>query len=161
MGLQRHPEGGWFREVYISDDIVPPSALPSGFNGERHFSTSIYYLLEGKDFSAFHRIKSDEIWHYYGGSSAIEIVMLIDKQIVRYVLGANLEANDNLQVVVPKETWFAASLKNPNGFAVAGCTVSPGFNFSDFQLADEKLLDDFAHLKEDIMPLLKNKSEAY
>ena len=73
MQLQRHPEGGWFREIYRSKEVIPQNSLPVDFSGDRNFSTSIYYLLEGEDFSAFHRIKSDEIWHFYAGNSAIEV----------------------------------------------------------------------------------------
>jgi len=74
LELQKHPEGGWFREIYRASEIIPKSGLPEYFTRERNVSTSIYYLLEGKNNSNFHRIKSDEIWHFYTGSSAIEII---------------------------------------------------------------------------------------
>lgn len=67
LQLQKHPEGGWYKEVCRSEEMIPASALPAGFSDSRRFSTSIYYLLEGNDFSAFHLIKSDEIWHFYNG----------------------------------------------------------------------------------------------
>ncbi|MCA1761280.1 MAG: cupin domain-containing protein, partial [Bacteroidales bacterium] len=86
LKLEKHPEGGWYREIYLSDDIVPQTGLPSGFRGERSFATSIYYLLEGNDFSAFHRIKSDEIWHYYTGTSVIEILSLEKGTIKKYLV---------------------------------------------------------------------------
>lgn len=157
LGLQKHPEGGWYREVYLSEDVVPQTGLPAGFRGERSFSTSIYYLLEGNDFSAFHRIRSDEIWHYYAGTSAVEIIMLGSGNSKKLRLGDDPDKGQKLQLVVPKNTWFAAQLVDKMGFALAGCTVSPGFHFDDFELADEKLLEDLPEIKEEIRPLIKAK----
>lgn len=155
LELRKHPEGGWYREVYLSEDIVPQTGLPSAFRGDRSFSTSIYYLLEGGDFSAFHRIKSDEIWHYYGGTSAIEIMMIENNKLKKCLLGNDPDRNEKLQVVVPRNTWFAARPESSSGYALAGCTVSPGFHFDDFELAGEKLLREFADLKNEIAPLLR------
>ncbi len=157
LDLQKHPEGGWYREVYLSEDVIPQTGLPVGFTGERSFSTSIYYLLEGNDFSAFHRIKSDEVWHYYGGTSAVEIIVLENGHTRKLHLGDNPDKGQKLQLVVPKNTWFASKLLNSDGFALAGCTVSPGFHFDDFELADEKLLKDWPEIKEEIKPLIKTK----
>jgi uncharacterized protein len=155
LELEKHPEGGWFREIYLSDDIVPQTGLPSGFRGERSFATSIYFLLEGNDFSAFHRIKSDEIWHYYAGTSAIEILSLEKGKMKKYLVGNDLEQGETFQVIVPKNTWFAARLSNSEGYALAGCTVSPGFHFEDFELADGRLLKEYPDLKNEILPLLR------
>lgn len=155
LELEKHPEGGWYREVYLSEDIVPQSGLPSGFRGDRSFSTSIYYLLEGDDFSSFHRIRSDEVWHYYSGSSAIEIIMLENNRTRKCILGDDPDMNQKLQIVVPRNTWFAAKLYNPLGYALAGCTVSPGFHYDDFELADEHLLKEFAEVRDEIVHLLR------
>ena len=155
LDLGKHPEGGYFREIYLSDEVVPQTGLPSGFRGERSFATSIYYLLEGNDFSAFHRIKSDEIWHYYAGSSAIEIVSLVQGKIKKYMVGNNPDRGQTFQVIVPKNTWFAAHLQNQEGYALAGCTVSPGFHFDDFEMADKKLIDEFPELKDEIALFLR------
>ena len=155
LELEKHPEGGWYREIYLSDDIVPQSGLPSNFCGDRSFATSIYYLLEGNDFSAFHRIKSDEIWHYYTGTSAIEILSLEKGKLKKYLVGADPENGQTFQVIVPKNTWFAARLLNLEGYALAGCTVSPGFFYDDFELAGGRLLEEFPELKEDIGPFMK------
>lgn len=156
LGLQKHPEGGWFKEVYRSEDVVTSNALPKGFSGERNFSTSIYYLLEGDDFSAFHRIKSDELWHYYTGTSCIEIVWIDGEQIRKSKVGSNIESNEYFQVVIPKNHWFAAHLLSKNGFALVGCTVSPGFNFNDFEMADKSLIEDFPELKDVFKKLIKS-----
>ncbi len=155
LELEKHPEGGWFREIYLSDDIVPQTGLPSSFRGERSFATSIYYLLESNEFSSFHRIKSDEIWHYYAGTSAIEILSLEKGKLKKYLVGNDPEKGETFQVIVPKNTWFAARLANSEGYALAGCTVSPGFHFEDFELADRRLLNEYPELKDVILPLLR------
>jgi predicted cupin superfamily sugar epimerase len=155
LELEKHPEGGYFREIYLSDDVVPQTGLPANFRGERSFATSIYYLLEGGDFSAFHRIKSDEIWHYYAGSSAIEILSLEKGNLKKYLAGNDPDKGQDFQVIVPKNTWFAARLLNPYGYALAGCTVSPGFHFEDFELAGDKLMKEYPELTEEIAPLIK------
>lgn len=135
LQLERHREGGWFRETYRSSDPIPESALPLGFSGSRATSTAIYYLLRAGDFSAFHRIKSDEVWHFYAGTSLILHVIGHDRVYRQCLLGERLDLGEHYQVVVPKESWFAAEVKD-QGYVLAGCTVSPGFDYRDFELAD-------------------------
>lgn len=156
LQLQKHPEGGWFKEVYRSDELISAVALPTGFSVSRNISTSIYYLLEGEDFSAFHRIKSDEIWHFYTGTSAIEIISIDEGKIRKQFLGENPQENQSFQVVVPKNTWFAAQLQNRNGFALVGCTVSPGFHYDDFEMATENLVNQYPELENVIRDLIRN-----
>ncbi len=153
--LEKHPEGGWFKEVYRSEEIVSMQCLTEGFSGARNISTSIFYLLEGDDFSTFHRIKSDEIWHFYTGSSAIEILSIEERTIRKQLLGDNSQEYQNFQVVVPQNTWFAARLTNKNGFALAGCTVSPGFHFDDFEMGTEKLIKEYPELEKEIVGLIR------
>lgn len=150
LQLTVHPEGGYFRESYRSAEIISKNSLSGNFMGDRNFSTAIYYLLQGDNISTWHKIKSDEMWHYYDGSSAINIhVLSKNKGHEILKLGRNLDHKENLQAVVPANTWFAARLEKPNSFALAGCTVSPGFNFADFQMADEvELIKNFADYKE-------------
>jgi len=155
LQLQKHPEGGWYKEVYRSTEMIQVSALPAGFSDERSISTSIYYLLEGDDFSAFHRIKSDELWHFYAGTSAIEIISIEKGKIIKQLLGDDPQENQWFQVVVPKNTWFAASLFNKKGFALVGCTVSPGFHYDDFEMANQKLLGQFPELEKEIIGLIR------
>lgn len=154
LNLEKHPEGGWFKEIYRSEDIIPGHALSTDFKDSRNYSTSIYYLLEGDDFSSFHRIHSDEIWHYYAGFSPVEIISIEQGKINRQLLGNYPDENQQLQVIVPKNTWFAAQLVNQKGYALAGCTVSPGFHFDDFEMADEKLLEEFPQLESQIRKLI-------
>jgi len=156
LELQRHPEGGWYKEVFRSSDLIPQNVLPDVYGGERNYTTSIYYLLEGSDFSAFHRIRSDEIWHYYTGNSSIEIVSIINKEIVSKIVGNNSNKEDeSFQVVVLKNTWFAARLTKNTGYALVGCTVSPGFHFDDFELADQKLALRYPKIKDEILKFIK------
>ena len=155
LNLQKHPEGGWYKEVYRSEEIVPKQYLPVGFSGDRSFSTSIYYLLEGKDFSAFHRIKSDEIWHFYAGTSPLEIISVENGILGKKVLGDRPEHEQFFQVVVPKNCWFAARLQNMSGFALVGCTVSPGFHFDDFEMAGEDLIVEYPELEKEIANLIR------
>ena len=155
LKLEKHPEGGWFKEVYRSTEMAVADALPDGFSGSRNFSTSIYYLLKGTDFSSFHRIKSDEIWHYYVGDSAIEILFIQNGKLIKQLCGNNPEQGQNLQIIVPKHMWFAARLVDKAGFALAGCTVSPGFHFEDFEMAGKELLDEYPQLKDQITGLIR------
>ena len=144
LELLEHPEGGWYKEVYRSDESIPENGLPARFNAGRSISTSIYYLLEKENKSHFHRIKSDELWHYYSGNSAIEILIIRKGKLERLLLGSNFEEGESFQLVVPKNCWFAAHLINKDGFALVGCTVSPGFHFEDFEMAEQKeLLQNF------------------
>lgn len=155
LNLQKHPEGGWFKEVYRSAEMLRSTVLPENFSGDRSISTSIYYLLEDDDFSAFHRIKSDELWHFYTGTSAIEIVSIENQKIRKQILGNEPNENQWFQVVVPKNTWFAASLVNKKGFALVGCTVAPGFHFDDFEMANQTLIKQFPELEKEIVGLIR------
>ncbi len=137
LNLQPHPEGGWFAEVYRSQETVEGSAMPARYGGPRCFSTSIYFLLTGRKFSAFHRLQSDEVWHFYAGSKVV--VVTIDEQGKRedIILGSNLEAGERFQAVVRTGHWFGSYVPDPDSFALCGCTVAPGFDFLDFELAEQ------------------------
>ncbi|KUG24888.1 hypothetical protein ASZ90_005290 [hydrocarbon metagenome] len=144
LDLQPHPEGGYFKEVYRSNELIKTEGLPERYTSERCFGTSIYYLLVGEQFSAFHKLQSDETWHFYFGSSII--LHLISKQgeYSKIVLGQNLSEDEVFQFTIPKETWFAAEVKDKTTYSLVGCTVSPGFDFADFEMGDQKtLLDKF------------------
>lgn len=141
LELVRHPEGGWFRETYRSGETVPAQALPERFTGSRVFSTAIYFLLEAGDISALHRIRSDEVWHFYAGSALLIHCIFPDGGYQALRLGANLAAGERFQMVVPAGCWFGAELAE-EGFALVGCTVSPGFDFADFEMADQQQLTE-------------------
>lgn len=144
LGLQKHPEGGWYKEVYRSTENIPSDSLPLRFGGERAFSTSIYYLLEQHDFSAFHRIKSDEIWHFYVGGSLIIYDISSQGELIKHILGED-GSKTNFQVMISHGHWFAALPQKGTSFVLAGCTVAPGFNFSDFEMGTkESLIEQFS-----------------
>ena len=135
-----HPEGGWYAETYRSAELFPGSSLPSRFNGDRVYSTAIYFLLPAKNFSAFHRIQSDECWHFYEGQP-LNIYVINSSGILRIIkLGKNISAGEIFQAVVPAGCWFASMPAGEAGFSFVGCTVSPGFDFNDFELANAEKL---------------------
>ncbi len=140
LGLHRHPEGGWYREVYRSTDTIAAAALPERFAGERSICTSIYFMLEQGDFSALHRIKSDELWHFYAGAPLTVHVLAADGTYQAVRLGSDLAAGDSFQAVVAAGCWFGAELSGGLGFALVGCTVAPGFDFADFEIGCREVL---------------------
>ncbi|MFN3385086.1 MAG: cupin domain-containing protein [Candidatus Thermochlorobacter sp.] len=140
LGLSPHPEGGFFREVYRSSEVIPHHALPERFSGTRCFATSIYFLLRSSDFSAFHRIRSDEIWHFYEGSPLQLYVIRPDGVLQKFTLGRNIMQGEVFQAVVPAGCWFGAKVTAPDSFALVGCSVAPGFDFADFELAQREML---------------------
>lgn len=133
--LQAHPEGGHYFQTYYSTETIPADTLPGRFGGDRCFSTAIYFLLSGKQFSAFHRIKSDELWHFYNGVGLHIYVLHPDGRGEVLKLGADLANGYSFQQVVPAGCWFASKPVDENGFSFVGCTVAPGFDFADFELA--------------------------
>lgn len=135
LGLLPHPEGGYFRQTYRADLILNRDALPPNFTGARAASTAIFFLLDGENFSAFHRIRSDELWHFYAGSSLLVHEIADDGNYSQILLGNNPDAAEVFQGVVKTGRWFASCLRDPKSFALVGCTVAPGFDFEDFELA--------------------------
>jgi predicted cupin superfamily sugar epimerase len=130
-------EGGYYKETYRSDKTI---ILPCQTDGERSISTSIYYLLDGAQFSAFHRLKSDEIWHFYIGSSVTLYIINKMENLSEVKLGSNIEKGELFQIQVRAESWFAATVNDISSYALIGCTVSPGFDYLDFELGDRKKL---------------------
>lgn len=131
--LLPHPEGGYFKETYRSEESIPASGLPLRFSGGRTFSTAIYFLLLKDLFSAFHRIKSDECWHFYEGGSLHVHVLHLNGSYELIRLGKDREAGEVYQAIVPAGAWFASETSGEYSFV--GCTVAPGFDFADFELA--------------------------
>lgn len=142
LDLKAHPEGGYFRETYRSKgEIMIPD---KGFEGIRNYATCIYFLLSSETFSAFHRIKQDEIWHFYDGSPLNLHLITESGNYSKYIIGNKIEDGQQPQFVVPAQTWFAANVINQNDFSLVGCTVAPGFDFKDFELPTRKeLLNKF------------------
>jgi uncharacterized protein len=140
LRLEAHPEGGYFRQTYRSEMTIAPEALPAGFTGTRAASTAIYFLLKGENFSAFHRLRSDEVWHFYAGASLA--VHIIDEggRSSEIRLGSDAEAGEVFQAVVKAGCWFASEVRDRKSWALVGCTVAPGFDFEDFEMAKREEL---------------------
>lgn len=146
LGLQRHPEGGYFREIYRAGEMFFTETIPAKKLNKKNISTSIYFLLCGRDKSLFHRLKSDEIWHFYDGCDVKLYIIDNDGKLTEAHLGRGSEV---FQLVIPKNNWFAAELRDKTSFALVGCTVSPGFEFKDFELAErENLIKKFPEHKK-------------
>jgi uncharacterized protein len=139
LNLKQHPEGGFFTEIYRSKRYVH---LPE-YDGTRSVCTAIYYLLIGDQFSFFHRIKSDEIWHFYAGSSLLLHIIEEKAEKPRLMdirLGSNFDNNETFQAVINSGSWLAASVIDHDSYSLVGCTVSPGFEYRDWEIGQMQIL---------------------
>lgn len=154
LKLERHPEGGWFRDVYRASEAIPRDALPERFVGDRAFSTAIYFLLNETDVSALHRIKQDEVWHFYDGSPLT--IHQIDPAgtYSTIALGRNVQADETLLAVVEAGSLFGASVNDTSSFSLVGCTVAPGFDFDDFEMPSRAQLQEQYPQHRDIIEKL-------
>ena len=140
LHLQPHPEGGFYAETYRSKEHIAQQHLPNRFNGSRNFGTAIYFLLPESTFSAFHKIESDELWHFYEGTSLHVYVITLVGEMHVIKLGSRIEEGEVYQAVVPAGCWFASKPANAEGYSFVGCTVAPGFDFAGFELAEREEL---------------------
>lgn len=140
LNLNRHVEGGSFHETYRSELVLPTRVLGIDFKGSRNASTGIYFLLEYGQFSAFHRIASDEMWHFYDGNTLTIYEIEPDGTLKKHKLGKDLDAGETFQCVIKAGNWFGSRCEVKGGFSLSGCTVAPGFDFADFELADRAQL---------------------
>lgn len=129
LKLIPHPEGGYYRETYRSDTLMQTNE-----GEERNVSTAIYFLLENDNRSRFHKIKSDEIWFFHQGKT-VEILIAHNLELERILLGNDFSKGEVPQAMVPAGSWFASHLKEEEGVALVSCTVAPGFDFTDFEMA--------------------------
>lgn len=136
LGLQPHPrEGGFFRETYRSEESLASESIDARYFGPRSISTAIYYLLKPGTFSALHRLKSDEVFHFYLGGPVRMLQLFPDGRGETIVLGPDLEAGQQLQVTAPRNVWQGTLLEPGSDFALLGCTVAPGFDYVDYEHA--------------------------
>lgn len=128
LGLEQHPEGGYYKNTFSSAEEI------GAFGTTRKLFTNIYFLLKSGDVSHFHRLKSDEVWYYHGGSPLS--VHVIDElgNYQEMKLGLDIENGEQPQVIVQKNTIFGSSVVEEDTFSLVGCMVSPGFEFQDFEL---------------------------
>lgn len=146
LNLTRHPEGGFYRETYGGEKSITLN------NGKvRNTGTAIYYLLKGTDKSHFHKVGSDEIWLFHQGEP-LEIHMINDDgHIETKTLGNRLDLNEEPQITITANVWFAASIKNQTGFTLVSCVVAPGFDFEDFELGNKnELIKLFPNIENEI-----------
>lgn len=148
--LVQHPEGGYYRETYRSQATLPGTA--------RSFSTAIYYLLPAGQRSLLHRIGADEVWHFYLGDPLLVIELRSGAPAKVTLLGQERARGEVLQHVVPAGTWFGAMPAPGSRYSFVGCTVSPGFEFSDFALGDrDVLLSQFPEARAEIEALTRER----
>ncbi len=149
LNLIPHKEGGYYKETYRATETT--ADLSPNFNGgKRSFATAIYYLLRKGDKSLFHRIKSDEIWHHYQGAPVM--IYILDNKRVQVEKLGGLDDGCIPQIIIKKGTWFAAESIGSNEYSLCGCTVSPGFDFNDFEIAlRSDLIKDYPDDSETIL----------
>lgn len=138
LGLLPHPEGGYFRETYRSSENLSADNLPSCYSGDRSFSTAIYFLLKGDHPSLFHRLRSDEIWHFHTGSPVTIYIIDAEGELVQLRLGNDPDRGETFQGLIPAGCWFGAEVEDPGGYVLVGCTVAPGFDFADFEMGNRE-----------------------
>lgn len=156
LQLEPHPEGGYFKEWYRSPQ---QSRFPEVADENRSVCTSIYFLLEAGQFSALHRIKSDEIWHFYGGEP-LEIVEITEDGLWQTTcLGSQIAMGQQLTHVVKAGRWFGSRPQEGSAYSLVGCTVAPGFDFADFEMPDRSFfLNRYPLLKEQILAFTQSSS---
>lgn len=161
LNLQPLPEeGGYYRQTHKSTTRGSSRTFGIDSDGERSISTAIYFLIATNSFSALHRIKADEVFHFYAGDTVEMIQIDINGNLKRFIIGSDIANGETPQVVVPAGTWQALKVKSGGAWALMGTTVSPGFEFEDFELADRaRLAQQFPHLIEDIVRFTRNENE--
>jgi predicted cupin superfamily sugar epimerase len=154
LGLVSHPrEGGWYVRTYEAAEWLDVAAR---YNGPRRTGTAIYYLLEPGTFSEMHVLESDEIFHHYAGGAVEMLQLFEDGSSKRVVIGKDMGAGERPQVVVPRGVWQGARMINEEGWALLGCTVSPGFEFADYRTAGrEELIAKWPNEREMINRLTR------
>lgn len=136
LGLEPHLEGGWYRETFRSEAVLPGG----GADSSRNLSTAIYFLLTAGNASRMHRIAHEELFHFYLGDPVEMLQLRPGGRSARLILGTDLLAGQRPQAVVPAGVWQGSALVEGGNWALLGTTVAPGFDFEDFQIADRQEL---------------------
>jgi len=143
LGLQPLPvEGGYYRQTYLATELIGRECLPERYSGPRRYASGIFYLLDDHTFSALHRLRSDEVYHFYLGQPVELLLLHPDGRDEVIILGSDLEAGHRLQVVVPHGVWQGSHLlaPTPGGFALMGTTMAPAYDPTDFDLGEREAL---------------------
>ncbi len=157
LNLLAHPEGGYYKEIYRSEEFIEQTVLPNRYSSKHSLSTSIYFLLNKNQISAFHKLQSDEIWHYHTGASLKIHIISNDGNYKEVKLGLSLEDGESPQIIIPHNHWFAAELLDKSSFTLIGCTVAPGFDFTDFILGKQDILKKLFPQHSDLIVRMTNK----
>lgn len=160
LALQPHPEGGFYKETFRSNINITVDK-ERYWKSEKSAGTSIYYLLRKNEFSAWHRIKSDKVWNYHSGSSVTLHMINSETGLYNQAVIDDVAADETVepQFMVKANTWFAASVNDKASFSLVGRTVFPGFDFTDFELADAALIDTYPKLTHIIIKYLSTSLE--
>jgi uncharacterized protein len=139
LQLKSHPkEKGYFRETYRSGEKLIWESLPARYDGTRSFCTAIYFLLTANGFSEMHRLKSDEIFHFYDGDSAELLMLPPDGNAELLKFGRSIEKGERPQIIIPAGCW--QGMRTLGEYTLFGCTVSPGFEYADYEKGSRKEL---------------------
>jgi hypothetical protein len=161
LGLRPHPrEGGWYVRTYEAPEFVSAEAFANRrYAGARRTGTAIYYLLEPETFSEMHRLKSDEVFHFYAGD-AVEMLQLREGgRGAMVVIGNDLLRGQRPQLVVERGVWQGSRLVEGGRWALLGCTVSPGFEFEDYESGvRERLCERWPEFAAEITALTRTAS---
>jgi len=133
-------EGGFFRQTYLAPETFEPTASPGRTPGPRSACSAIYYLLHGDNFSALHRLKTDELYHFYLGDPVEMLLLYPDGSVLHPVLGNDLENGQHLQFLVPQGVWQGSQLMPGGRFGLLGTTMAPAYTQADFELGDRAAL---------------------
>jgi uncharacterized protein len=154
LRLHPHPEGGYYRETYRSQEKIHSLSKDKEFPAHRNISTAIYFLLPQGSRSKLHRIRSDELWHFYSGGTLIIVEITPKGKLIKTSLGTNIAKGETPQHLVPAGNWFGAYPKQKTEFALVGCTVAPGFDFRDLKFGSRgELLSRYPKAKLEILKL--------
>lgn len=162
LGLRPHPcEGGFFAETYRSDEIISASGLSERYTTGKRFGTAVYYLITPETLSYIHRLRSDEIFHFYLGDPVTMLWLLPDGSSTTITLGPDLQSGQRVQVVVPRGVWQGAFLNEGGRFALLGTTVAPGFDYEDYEAGlREELIARYPDRREVIARLTRGDPTA-
>jgi predicted cupin superfamily sugar epimerase len=149
-------EGGFYIETYRAPEILKKKVLPPGFPADRNLASTILYLLTAKTISLLHRLKSDEMFHFYLGDPVTMLQLYPDGRSELFTLGHDILADQKVQVIVPKGVWQGAFVQPGGKFTLMGCSVSPAFDDNDFELANrDAMLNQYPDLREYILKLTR------
>jgi len=149
FNLKPHPEGGYYSQGFRSAEFLKAEFLPDRYNGARNLYSSIHFMVTAQSPSRFHRIKTDEIWHFYTGD-ALVLHLINEQGKYQFFELSNTAEKERFQMMIKKNTWMAASTKGE--FSLVGCTLSPGFEYVDFELGIRaKMLQEYPNLEDVIL----------